>query len=166
MDQIRVVVRGAHQMTDALGQTSVESLTVLCGLTVEQATALKDLVNVAHEATHVLNRGAIGLRDLLACDTFNPIYNTFVHEAFCVQGVSGLTYIFSTTLIISIFSMIMIMFRAALYPVKEPPAASKSKSEDVIEAVQFNDNENENDKTNAPADADDGVGVEDKPVIY
>ena len=154
-------------MTDALGQTSVESLTLLCGLTVEQATALKDLVAVAHEATHVINRGAVGLRDLLACDTFNPIYSTFVHKAFCVQGVGGLTYIFSTTLIISIFSMIMIMLRAALYSVKEPPAdqlASKSKSEDVVEVAKYNENENENDNTNG--DAVDGVEEEDKPVIY
>ena len=43
-----------------------------------------------------------------------------MHQAFCVQGVSGLTYIFSTTMVIAIFSMVMIMFRAAMYPIKEP----------------------------------------------
>ena len=115
----QTVNRSAHAMLEVLGKTSIQSLTALCGLTTAQATALKALVELAHEATHVLNRGAVGLRDLLECETFNPIYNTFVHDAFCSQGVSGLTYIFSTTLVISVFSMIMIMFRAALYPVVE-----------------------------------------------
>ena len=70
--------------------------------------------------------------------------------AFCVEGVSGLTYIFSTTLVISIFSMIMIMFRAALYSVKEPAAVVAE-----MEVVKYDEN--------APGveSADD-----DAPVIY
>jgi len=99
-----------------------------------------DAHSLSHEATHVLNRAIVGLRKVLACETFNPIYTTFVHEAFCVEGVSGLTYIFSTTLVISIFSMVMIMFRAALYPIKEPYVQPVSRSEDTIEVVEYSKN--------------------------
>ena len=99
-----------------------------------------DAHSLSREATHVLNRAIVGLRKVLACETFNPIYTTFVHQAFCVQGVTGLTYIFSTTLVISIFSMVMIMFRAALYPIKEPDMQPVSKSDDAMEVVKYNAN--------------------------
>ncbi len=64
---------------------------------------------------------SIMLFSIFGAESFNPIYNTFVHEAVCVQGVSGLTWIFATTLTMAIFSMIMLMFRAAMYPVREAP---------------------------------------------
>lgn len=81
--------------------------------------------------------------------------DTFVHQAFCVQGVSGLTYIFSTTMVIAIFSMVMIMFRAAMYPIKEPSDDLKLESEDEVAH---------------PPPADDDAAAEEegeeKPVIY
>ena len=72
-----------------------------------------------------------------------------MHQAFCVQGVSGLTYIFSTTMVIAIFSMVMIMFRAAMYPIKEPSGDSKLESEDEV--------------AHPPAAEEE---EEEKPVIY
>ena len=79
-----------------------------------------------------------------------------MHQAFCVQGVSGLTYIFSTTMVIAIFSMVMIMFRAAMYPIKEP-------SDDDLKLES-------EDGGPTPADADDHAAAEEeeeeKPVIY
>jgi hypothetical protein len=79
-----------------------------------------------------------------------------VHQAFCVQGVSGLTYIFSTTMVIAIFSMVMIMFRAAMYPIKEP-------SDDDLKL------ESEDGVAPPPPAADDDAAEEEeeeKPVIY
>jgi len=85
----------------------------------------------------------VGLRDVLSCETFNPIYTTFVHKAFCTQGVSGLTYIFSTTIVMAIFSMVMIMFRAALYPIKEPSVKALPESGDAVEVVKYNESASE-----------------------
>lgn len=74
-----------------------------------------------------------------------------MHQAFCVQGVSGLTYIFSTTIVIAIFSMVMIMFRAAMYPIKEPSDDLKLESEGEVAS---------------PAAAEEEEEEEEKPVIY
>jgi len=125
-----------HALTELLGQLPIDNIATICGLGTQEVEALSALIAILHDTSHALNRGVVGLREVLACETFNPIYTTFVHQAFCVQGVSGLTYIFSTTLVISIFSMVMIMLRAALYPIKEPNAKPASRSE--------NDNYNEN----------------------
>eukprot|EP00985_Skeletonema_marinoi_P018908 scaffold10698_cov213-Skeletonema_marinoi.AAC.15 len=56
-----------------------------------------------------------------------------VHNAVCVESVSGLAYIFSTTMVISVFSTLMIMFRAALYPVQEAPALTPLSTCDSLE---------------------------------
>lgn len=140
-NQLKLVTTHAHGLVSLLGELPIERIRVICGLTIEQAAALKSVVNLGHDSTHVLNRAVVGLRDVLSCETFNPIYTTFVHEAFCIEGVSGLTYIFATTLVISIFSMVMIMFRAAMYPIKEPSSAAAG-SEDEMEVVEYNENGN------------------------
>lgn len=67
--------------------------------------------------------------------SFNPIYNTFVHEAVCIQGVSGLTWIFATTLTMAICSMMMLMFRAAMYPVREAPSEKDANNSGANEEV-------------------------------
>lgn len=77
-----------------------------------------------------------------------------MHQAFCVQGVSGLTYIFSTTMVIAIFSMVMIMFRAAMYPIKEPSDDLKLESHE------------DGGPTPAADDDDAAAEEEEKPVIY
>jgi len=137
--QARVVLGYAHDLTELLGNLPIAGIVALCGLTIPQATVLKTFVDFSHDVTHLLNRAIVGLREVLACETFNPIYTTFVHKALCIEGVSGLKSIFTTTLIISIFSMIMIMFRAALYPIKEPDVQSASSGENAMEVVKYNE---------------------------
>lgn len=159
-NQLKLVLASLHFLMELVGELSIENIAAICGLQAGEAAALKTLTVVGHEATHVLNRGVVGMRDLLSCETFNPIYTTFVHDAFCIEGVSGLTYIFSTTLVISVFSMVMIMFRAALYPIREPTGAqSRTGSEDAMEVVEYNKNEKEE---AAAGNSED----EDRPVIY
>ena len=59
--------------------------------------------------------------------------------AMCIEGVGGLTWIFSTALVLSIFSMIMIMFRAALYPVKLNSIPQAANGNDLeMEVVEYN----------------------------
>ena len=76
-DVAQTVVESAHGLTSAFGETSVQALAAICGLTIKQATALRGLINVGHDTTHLINRGVIGLRSLLQCETFNPIYSKY-----------------------------------------------------------------------------------------
>lgn len=91
-----------------------------CGLDKAAATAFQGGAELLHEATHAINHGWIEARHLLECKTFNPIYTTFVHDAICIGAVGGLTWLYSSAFAMFLFSMLMIMFRAGLYPVKYP----------------------------------------------
>ena len=149
--QVQEVLNYAHSLTDSLGELDLERLVVLCGLTTQQAQAVSSLVDLAHSSIHVLNRSLVGLREVLDCSTFNPIYTTFVHQAFCVQGVSGLSYIFGTTMVIAIFSMVMVMLRAAIYPIKEAkaPLVAAVSGADAMEVMEYNEDSPQDKKDEA-----------------
>ncbi|KAL7551454.1 hypothetical protein ACHAWF_014641 [Thalassiosira exigua] len=160
--QMRLVMTFLHELTELTGELSAASIAAICGLSNAEANAVKALISIAHEAIHVINRAVVGLREVLSCETFNPIYTTFVHQAFCVTGVSGLTYIFATTLVISVFSMVMIMFRAALYPSVEPGVqpAQICEEDAAEEVVKYESN-------NQPGEGNDEHERENVgPVIY
>lgn len=93
----------------------------------------------ANRSTHTLQQIFVALMDVLRCKTFHSIYSIFVHSAFCTDGISGLAYIFKASIVCAVFSMMMIVLRAAMYPVKEPTAAPSSEDLDIVEAVKFED---------------------------
>ena len=177
--QLKLFVELSHNISERVTDQSIQEMKEICGATDASVIALQMGADLIHEISHALNNGMVGLRDVLSCESFNPIYTTFVHDgefliffgflrcssdlaffysinsysvlvtsfdpAMCLQGVNGLTWIFSTTLVISIFSMVMIMFRAALFPVKEYPMASM-KNNYNMEVVKYLQNSPENDK--------------------
>ena len=124
----------AHDLSEKLMTQPLGSLQSECGLTNAAATAVQEGAVVLHNATHALNGAWIGIQGLLECRTFNPIYTTFVHNAICVDGVGGLTWLFTSSFFLVMFAMIMLMFRAALYPAKRPvaragfPASTRTNS--------------------------------------
>jgi len=119
-NQITDVLNTVNILSENLIDTDIGSLESQCGLDKAAASALQGGAELLQNTAHVLNNSWIQVRQLLECKTFNPIYTTFVHDAVCVQGVEGLTWLFSTSLFLTLFAMMMIMFRAALYPVKRP----------------------------------------------
>jgi hypothetical protein len=98
----------------------VVALQLLCGFTKSEATDLHEGLELLYNATHYLNKDVIDAQVLMECRTFNPIYTTLVYDAVCTEGVDGLSWIFSTSLLLVVFAMFFIMFRAALYPVRPP----------------------------------------------
>ena len=109
-----------HSMTLLLMNQSVDTLESQCGLTETQATDLQRGAELLHNSSHVLNSDWIDVRNIMECKVFNPIYTVIVHDAICVDGVGGLQWLFPTCLLLAIFAMLMLTFRAALYPVKRP----------------------------------------------
>lgn len=51
--------------------------------------------------------------DVLDCGEVVPIYIDVVYEGACKQSIKGFTWVFASLLIISVMSMIMIMFRSS-----------------------------------------------------
>lgn len=123
---IQDFVETVHDLSETILNLSPQSLESQCGLDSAAATALQGGAGLLHNATHLINRAWIETRHLVECKTFNPIYTTFVHDAVCQDGVDGLTWLFSSSMFLAMFAMLMIMFRAALHPVKRPPTLSES----------------------------------------
>ncbi len=59
----------------------------------------------------------------------------FKHQALCDEAVAGMSWIFFTTPLIAIFSMLSLMFRSALYPIKDFALPASSSDENGIEVV-------------------------------
>jgi len=119
-DQIELAVGTVHDVSEAMMGMSIPTLQGECGLDKAAATALEGGAELLHNGTHLLNKGWIEVRTLLECKTFNPVYTTLVHDAICIDAVDGLTWLYSSAFAMFIFSMLMIMFRAGLYPVNHP----------------------------------------------
>ncbi len=136
--ELNTVMTLTHELTTVLSDVPIESILVLCDLTVEQATVLKQITTLGHTIVHLLDRTFVGLREVISCGTMNPVYTTFVHEALCTQAVAGMSWIFYTTLFIAIFSMVLIMTRAALYPIQDRDTLESIDEEDGIEVVKYN----------------------------
>ena len=119
-NQVHKVLDTVHGLSEYVQGMSLENLESRCGLDSTAATSLSRGADMLHDASHSVNNALIAVRQMLECKTFNPIYTTFIHDALCTEGVDGLTWIFSSSFAIFMFAMIMITFRAALYPVKRP----------------------------------------------
>ncbi len=63
----------AHELMTLMSDLSVESIAELCGVSITQATTLKDITTLGHAIIHVLNISVVGLREVLSCETMNPI---------------------------------------------------------------------------------------------
>lgn len=134
--ELKTVMTVTHELTSVLSDLPVEAVASLCELTLEQATILKQITTLGHTITHVLDRTFVELREVISCETMNPVYTTFVHQALCTQAVTGMSWIFYTTLFIGIFSMVLLMTRAALYPVHDRALPTLGSNEDEIEVVK------------------------------
>lgn len=74
---------------------------------------IQNLASILHSSLHGFNGLLIIALNLLTCSTFNPIYVSALHNGMCINGASGLVWLFSTLLCMGICSMIMITLRAA-----------------------------------------------------
>merc|ERR1712176_872003 len=99
---------------EAVNLLSSHTLTTIgneCGLSRAGALALRGGMELINRASDSLLSFIVGLGGVLKCKSINPIYTTFMHDALCMDGVTGLIWLFSTTVSLSFFSMLMICFQ-------------------------------------------------------
>jgi hypothetical protein len=114
------MLKELHSLSLLIMNQPITTLESQCGLTETQATDLQRGADLLHNSSHALNDDWIDVRNIMECKVFNPIYTVIVHEAICVDGAGGLEWLFPSCLLLAIFAMLMLTFRAALYPVKRP----------------------------------------------
>jgi len=101
------------------GQTDNNFTSVLDSICSNSGDRINELAAVLHQQLHVLVGAVVGIANVLQCSSMNPIYTTAIHQAACVNGVSGLAWLFWTQITIAVACMVMITLRAAWYDVQK-----------------------------------------------
>lgn len=78
--QLRLVVNTAHSFSELVMNETVADITNTCGVQGTTAVAIQLVAKLSHDASHILDESMVGLREILSCGSFNPIYTTFVHD--------------------------------------------------------------------------------------
>lgn len=91
-------------------ETNADAVNGVCS---GSGQTIQNLASILHSSLHAFNGLLVVALNLLDCATFNPIYTSALHQGMCINGASGLAWLFSTLLCMGIFSMIMITLRAA-----------------------------------------------------
>ncbi|KAL7535787.1 hypothetical protein ACHAXR_006727 [Thalassiosira sp. AJA248-18] len=76
---------------------------------------LISVLELTDAVVHGMYGVLMGVREILECHNFNPIYTTLVYDAFCNSGVAGLSWVFFTSLSMAIFIMFMVTLRVAIH---------------------------------------------------
>lgn len=79
-----------------------------------------------------------------------------------------MAYIFEASIVCAVFCMMMIVLRAAMYPVKESTAAHSSGDLDIVEAVKFQDEQPTTEPIfhDAVETANDALNIPVQPGMY
>ena len=64
-----------------------------------------------------LRDSALQLLELVRCDAIVPLYHSLSYDAACQYSVTAVMWIFSASLIMSVFGLLMITCRSALAPI-------------------------------------------------
>ena len=123
-------VNAVHSFLE-YGQNNNTFTEVLDSVCSNSGDRINELASVLHQQLHVLIGAVVGIANVLQCSSMNPIYTTAIHEATCVNGVSGLAWLFWAQITIAVATMIMITLRAAWYevPTEEDEEKESSKME-------------------------------------
>jgi len=88
----------------------VDRLETLCS---KDFTELLDSMSLLKQNLRSLDTSASTALGLLSCPRINSLYANTFHEATCTSSIKGETWVFVCLLLISIFGMLMITFRAS-----------------------------------------------------
>jgi len=135
------LVEDSELNVDYIQSNLVEDLTSTCGLQSYEIANLKDNMGLLDEVANDMALDFNAIMELVDCNKVNPIYTSLVHDAVCVNGVGGLTWVFATMLTMAIMAMLMLTFRAAIRPVKairknDGFGTNKSSITDTSEIVE------------------------------
>lgn len=107
--------------------TNMESVTVarldsLCGAQSDFAAFQILMETMETNLQRLAGSAELSLR-LLSCERISPIYTNALYEATCTYNMTGVTWVFSSLLVISISGLLMIMFRSSYLDVEYPEKA-------------------------------------------
>jgi len=115
---VKTMLATANELAAKVASQGVDDLATGCGLDKAGAAALQKGAQVICEVSQALETLLGNFKGIVSCQNINPIYTSLVYDATCTEAVSGFTWLYGTCFALCICAMIMITFRAALYPIK------------------------------------------------
>lgn len=93
--------------------SSLENLSQECGV---DYNAYKELLLKLQAHSDILGDASRRSLELMSCRSIVPLYTNLVYDATCDENMTAALWLFSCSLIISFFGMVMITLRGACYP--------------------------------------------------
>lgn len=120
IEKIHTASTKLQAVTTQLGSPLIQQVIGRCGLNETTVAEFQNGAKQLHDFAHLLSYGYNSLEnEIFSCSAMNPIYVMFVYDALCSDAVEGgFIWLFSTTVFVVIFSMMMATFRSAMYPIK------------------------------------------------
>mmetsp|Transcript_7519 Transcript_7519/g.17226 ORF Transcript_7519/g.17226 Transcript_7519/m.17226 type:complete len:524 (-) Transcript_7519:455-2026(-) len=114
VDEYQVQIDAAQKTVGAI-ITSLEAVTVarlslLCG---KDFGPFLSSIRLMQTNLVTLGENAASAQNLLSCERILPIYTNAIYDGVCGASISGLTWTFSSLLVLSTMGVIMIMLRSS-----------------------------------------------------
>ena len=112
-DDVRMVETTLKVMEAAISETSPANLSQQCG---HDYSATLELVKQLAAHTTILDDVTERSLNLLRCRSIVPLYTQSVYQSVCKDNMTAALWLFSCSLLISFFGMVMITLRGSCYP--------------------------------------------------
>ena len=127
IDQITSANANVAMLNSTISSISVDQLSVVCGT---DFSAIQLLLITMITNLSLLKQNADATLELLSCERIVPIYTSTVYKGTCNYSITGLTWSFTSFLILAFAGMLMLTFRSVFYEVDEEPEKSVHPSLD------------------------------------
>jgi hypothetical protein len=112
---LQITAKGSLDIfAEAVATATTEQLSQECGA--EYGPVLQLLNQLRTHMTILLDSSHRSMK-LMSCENIVPLYTTTVYEGACNTSVTAAAWMFASFFVIAFFSMMMVMFRGAYYPI-------------------------------------------------
>jgi len=101
------------QMRGTIDGGSIADLSQKCGI---DYNVILELVTQLQTHTTILSDTVQRILNLLRCESIVPLYTTVIYDSMCESNMNAWQWLFLSSFLITFFSMVMITFRGACYP--------------------------------------------------
>uniref|UniRef100_A0A7S1UXK6 Protein tweety homolog n=1 Tax=Grammatophora oceanica TaxID=210454 RepID=A0A7S1UXK6_9STRA len=111
-DEIQIADEQIRSLTDAMDSVTLSRLNFVCGRDFAPVEALLSSMSANLD---ILRDNALAALELLRCSRITPIYTATVYRGTCTFSVTGVTWLFASSLVVGVMGMLMITLRSSMW---------------------------------------------------
>lgn len=97
-----------------------------------------DSISHIQNTTNALLESVLRLIDLMGCDNVVPIYQSLFYDATCEYSVTAVMWVFSASLVMTTFGLLIITFRSAYSPTEYTYQYDNASTNTTVKAPSSN----------------------------